>query len=237
VWLPPLSIHKKLKTFGAVACLGGALAISGCGRATEARPYFPPFNAALAPGARLPREAIRYRLPVVGEWRVQRTHYGSKNDQAYALDLVAHTSETFDRKGRRANADYPSYGQPIVADAPGVIVIAVDGIPDNEPGVVNFYDLHGNFVVIDHENGEYSLMAHLIPGSLTVRTGQRVEAGSQLALCGNSGQTTMPHLHWQVMNNAQAHLAKGVPPRYLPYERNGSTTESLPDRGDIIESP
>ncbi len=131
MWLLPLSIHKKLKTFGAVAGLGGALAISGC----------------------------------------------------------------------------------------------------------NFYDLHGNFVVIDHENGEYSLMAHLIPGSLTVRKGQRVEAGSQLGLCGNSGQTNMPHLHWQVMNNAQAHLAKGVPPRYLPYERNGSTTESLPDRGDIVESP
>lgn len=177
-------------------------------------------------------------MPVVGVWRVHRTHYGSRNDQAYALDLVAHVNETFVRKkAKRTNADYPSYGLPIVADAPGVVIIAVDGVPDNEPGVANGYDLHGNFVVIDHENGEFSLMAHLIPGSLTVRKGQRVEAGSQLGLCGNSGQSTMPHLHWQVMDNPNAHLARGVAPRYLPYERNGDTTEALPDRGDTVESP
>jgi murein DD-endopeptidase MepM/ murein hydrolase activator NlpD len=173
----------------------------------------------------------------MGLWRVHRTHYGAKNDQAYALDLVAHGDDTRARKGRPSNADFPSYGKPVVADAPGVVVIAVDGVPDNEPGVVNKYDMHGNFVVIDHENGEFSLMAHLIPGTLTVRPGQRVEAGSQLGLCGNSGHTTIPHLHWQVMNHANASLAQGVPPRYLPYERNGDTTEALPDRGDTVESP
>lgn len=230
------SIHKKLQALGAIACLGGALGATGCGRDAP-RPVFPTAGAAAAPGARLPREAIRYRFPVMGLWRVLRTHYGSKDDQAYALDLVEYTNETFTRKSRRSNAEYPSYGKPVVADAPGVIVIAVDGVPDNEPNVVNTYDLHGNYVVIDHENGEYSLMAHLIPGSLTVRKGQRVVAGSQLGLCGNSGQTNMPHLHWQVMDNANAHLGRGVPPRYLPYERNGDTTEALPNKGDTVESP
>ncbi|MCK6588517.1 MAG: M23 family metallopeptidase [Polyangiaceae bacterium] len=234
--LSPSSI-RKLQTIGAVACLGGALGTSGCGRDAAARPALPPSGVALAQGARLHRDAIRYRMPVVGLWRVHRTHYGSRNDQAYALDLVAYTNESFARKTKRTNADYSSYGQPIVADAPGVIVIAVDGVPDNEPGVVNKYDLHGNYVVIDHENGEYSLMAHFIPGSLTVRKGQRVEAGAQLGLCGNSGQSTMPHLHWQVMDNPLAHLARGVAPRYLPYERNGDTTQALPDRGDTVESP
>ena len=235
--LLPRSIAKKLQALGAVACLGGALGATGCGRDAAPRPQLPPSGFAAASGARLLREAIRYRMPVVGLWRVHRTHYGAKNDQAYALDLVEHTNETFARKAKRTNADYASYGKPIVADAPGVVVIAVDGIPDNEPGVVNRYDMHGNFVVIDHENGEYSLMAHLIPGSLTVRRGQRVEAGSQLGLCGNSGQSTHPHLHWQVMNNANASVAQGVPPRYLPYERNGEATEALPDRGDTVESP
>lgn len=235
---PPRPAPKKLQALCVIALLGGALATTGCGgRDDAARPQFALAGApSPSPGARLPREAIQYRLPVDGEWRVFRTHYGAKNDQAYALDLVVHASLSFGKRDTRSNQDYPSYGKPIVADAPGIIAIAVDGVPDNEPGVINRYDMHGNYVVIDHENGEYSLFAHFIPGSLAVRAGQRVEAGAQLGLCGNSGQSSMPHLHWQVMDNVNANVARGVRPRYMPYERNGQTTVELPDKGDAVEA-
>jgi len=176
--------------------------------------------------------AMSYRLPVQGNWRVHRTHYGSRSDQAYAVDLVL--DEVLPSGRSRQNSEYPTYNQPIVADGPGVVVIAVDGVPDNTPGVVNKYDMHGNFVVIDHQNGEFSLMAHLIPGSLKVRPGQPVNAGSEIGRCGNSGHSSMPHLHWQVMTSAHAHMAQGVPPRLLPYERNGSTSVELPQRGDRL---
>ncbi len=176
---------------------------------------------------------MTYRLPVNGNWRVYRTHYGSRGDQAYALDLVL-DAPTGMRGVLQNNADFPSYNQPIVADAPGVIVIAADGIPDQPPGVVNRYDMHGNYVIIDHQNGEFSLFAHFIPGSLKVRPGMTVAAGTELGRCGNSGHTTMPHLHWQVMNSAHASGAVGIPPRYAPYERNGAMTTQLPDKGDHI---
>lgn len=187
--------------------------------------------------------SLQYRLPVSGPWRVGGSHAGAKNDQAYALDLVvggeARILMAPPRRliAEKGNAAYPSHGQTIVADAPGVIAIAVDGVPENTPGVMNGYDLHGNFVVIDHENGEFSLMAHFIPGSLKVRVGQRVVAGTPLGSCGNSGNSTSPHLHWQVMDNVNAHQARGIMPRLLPYTRNGVSSVDFPQPGDFIVGP
>lgn len=227
------SLRRAIRAF-CVAAL--ALSAPACAKEDAARPpQLPPPQFV---GARLPPGAVQYRLPVVGEWKVHRTHYGAKNDQAYALDLVLPMPNLRARPGGRLiNGDFPAYGKPIVADAPGVVAIVVDGVPDNDPGIVNKYDMHGNFVVIDHQNGEFSLMAHLIPGSVTVRPGQRVNAGSQLGLCGNSGHSTMPHLHWQVMDNVNASVARGLPPRLMPYERNGAQTVELPQGGDMLESP
>lgn len=186
-----------------------------------------------APPPNMPRYApgtVLYRLPIVGDWRVLRTHYGATNDQAYALDLVVDEASPRSKN----NADFPSYNQPVVADAPGIVVVAVDGLPENTPGVVNKYDMHGNFVVLDHQNGEYSLFAHFIPGSLKVRKGMFVTAGTELGRCGNSGHSTLPHLHWQVMTDANASVAKGVVPRYLPYKRNGTSSVDMPQKGDKL---
>jgi murein DD-endopeptidase MepM/ murein hydrolase activator NlpD len=196
-------------------------------------PVYPgvPVIAQLGPSGVIPG----YRLPVNGRWLVLRTHYGNTRDQAYAVDIVLPTPEGKAASGSgKQNTDYPSYGQPILADAQGVVVIAVDGVPDNAPGVVNAYDQHGNYVVIDHQNGEFSLMAHLIPSTLRVHPGQVVTAGTELGRCGNSGHTTMPHLHWQVMTSAHATQARGVQQRYLPYDRNGQLTTTIPDKGDFI---
>jgi murein DD-endopeptidase MepM/ murein hydrolase activator NlpD len=198
-----------------------SLLLAACGAGAQQGPITP-----------LPPGAVSYKLPVLGKWRVHRTHYGAKNDQAYALDLVL--DEPLPSGSNLRNSDYPSYNQPIVADAPGIVAIAVDGVPENAPNVANGYDMHGNFVVIDHQNGEYSLFAHFIPGTLRVRAGQPVLAGSELGRCGNSGHSTMPHLHWQVMTNASANLAKGIPPRLLPYDRNGMLTNQIPDKGDHL---
>lgn len=193
-------------------------------------PKFAPTNAVAPPGS------VLYRLPVVGNWRIQRTHYGAKNDQAYAIDLVLDQPLGIAAR-KRNNAEYPSYNQPIVADAAGVVVTAVDGVPENVPGVVNNYDMHGNFVVIDHQNGEFSLFAHLIPGSVKVRPGMTVAAGAELGRCGNSGHSTMPHLHWQVMTNANPNGATGLPPRFAAYQRNGVLSADLPQNGDHLAAP
>jgi murein DD-endopeptidase MepM/ murein hydrolase activator NlpD len=212
-----------------------APALTGCSR--ESPPPQVPVVPQPGPAPKhTPTGPFGYRLPVLGAWRVHRTHYGARNDQAYAVDLVAAGPRLRQGDGRR-NADYASYDQPVVADAPGVVAVAVDGVPENAPGEVNRYAMHGNYVVIDHQNGEFSLFAHLIPGSVRVRPGQWVEAGTELGRCGNSGHSTMPHLHWQVMDHWNPNGARGLPPRLAPYQRNGVPSTELLQKGDTIMAP
>lgn len=207
--------------------LAAAPALAGCNHDPQQPPPQFPTAPPPKPGAPL----VYYKFPFIGTWKVIRAHYGAKQpDQAYALDLAPAEG----RGDRQQNASYPCYNQPVVADAPGIVVIAVDGIPENVPGTVNEYDQHGNYVVIDHQNGEFSLMAHLIPGSLKVRPGTPVLTGTELGRCGNSGMSTSPHIHWQIMDQANAAVARAIPPRLAPYDKNGTTTTELPDKKDTI---
>lgn len=197
--------------------------MTGCAGRAEPPPSY-------APGYQGP---LTYRVPVVGEWKVARTHYGSKRDQAYAVDIIS--AEPIPPTAR-VNEDFPSHGKPVVADAPGVVIVAVDGVPEQQVGKVNKYDQHGNYIIIDHHNGEFSLFAHLIPGSLRVGPGARVSAGQELALCGNSGHSTMTHVHWQVMNGPDPNTARGVSPRMAPYRRNGQISTEILQANDVFEA-
>ena len=69
----------------------------------------------------------------------------------------------------------------------------------------------GNHLVLDLGDGVYAALAHLRRGSLQVRPGDRVAAGQQLAACGNSGISTEPHLHFQLMDHPSVLLAAGLP--------------------------
>ena len=203
-----------------------AYGLTGCNQEQAPPPRYPAPPPPIA-GAPL----VYYKFPFQGKWKVLRTHYGAKQaDQTYAVDLVPEGNVG----DKQQNSTYPCHNQYVIADAPGIVVIAVDGIPENVPGTPNVYDQHGNYVVIDHQNGEFSLMAHLIPGTLKVRAGTPVQAGMELGRCGNTGLSTLPHIHWQVMDNANAAVARGIPPRFAPYERNGSLSTDLPDKKDTM---
>jgi hypothetical protein len=179
----------------------------------------------------------QYRMPVQGRWRVTRTHYNlpGSNDQQLAVDIVV-DADTPPQTPGHALAEYPSYGRPIVADGPGIIANVVDGIPDNPVPQLNPNQAYGNIVVIDHLNGEFTLYAHLIPGSIPVRKGDPVVMGQRVGSCGNTGNTTMPHLHWQHMNGPDQATAGAIPIRHLPYKKNGQMTNSRLDRGDVFEA-
>lgn len=69
----------------------------------------------------------------------------------------------------------------------------------------------GNHVVLELDDGTYALLAHLRQHSVTVEPGQRVTAGQQLAECGNTGNTSEPHVHFQLMDRPQVWLAAGLP--------------------------
>jgi murein DD-endopeptidase MepM/ murein hydrolase activator NlpD len=58
----------------------------------------------------------------------------------------------------------------------------------------------GNYVIIDHGNGEYSFLAHLKKGSMVVAVGDSLKSGQFIGLCGNSGNSSEPHLHYHLQN-------------------------------------
>jgi hypothetical protein len=171
------------------------------------------------------RQQIRYRLPVTGCWTVYNggvtpeiSHSWGLAGQRYAYDLVV-CDEDGRRccvcvgRARRPDACY-AWGQPVVAPAAGLVVSVQDGHRDCPwVGIVDpfAWSSLGNFVVIRHAEGEYSLLAHLQRGSVCVRPGQAVEAGQIVGPCGNSGHSTEPHLHFQVQDTRRFLLAASLP--------------------------
>ncbi|MCR8642769.1 M23 family metallopeptidase [Paenibacillus sp. N1-5-1-14] len=117
----------------------------------------------------------------------------------YAYDFVKEKNGYSYEGDPTKNESYFAFGQEIVAPAAGVVVEAVDGIADNTPGgEMNTKQPSGNVVTIKHPNGEFSSIAHLMKGSVQVKVGDSVTAGQLLGKCGNSGNSSEPHVHYQM---------------------------------------
>jgi hypothetical protein len=150
---------------------------------------------------------VRATLPVNGE-RV--------GAQRFAIDW-----EQLDAQGRiyvgapTVPASYVIYGKPIYPVADGVVVAAVDGLPDSPPGQLPpglpFDQADGNHVVMALGNHRFALYAHMQPGSVRVRKGQRVRRGQVLGLVGTSGNSSEPHLHFQITDGPTPMGSDGVP--------------------------
>ena len=95
---------------------------------------------------------------------------------------------------------YYTYGAPVVAAAAGEVFWVTDRYPDMPIGQVGSF-VEANTVCIQHPGGEYTIYAHLKRGSVVVRKGQTVAAGTLLGKVGNSGTSASPHLHFCVYDN------------------------------------
>ncbi|MEO5957927.1 MAG: M23 family metallopeptidase [Opitutaceae bacterium] len=153
------------------------------------------------------RDAVVLSPPFRGEWIVLQggrshliNHHYPVPSQRDALDLVRVVGD------RELNGDpqqlesYPSWSSSLLAPAAGRVVAAVGDLPDNAVGQTDEAHLAGNHLVLDLGTGNFVLLAHLKRNSLLVRVGDKVEVGQPIAQCGNSGNTSAPHLHLQVQN-------------------------------------
>lgn len=164
------------------------------------------------------KSTIPLRMPFHGRWAV---FWGGDNaavnqhvdapSQRRAADLVVLGADgkSYTGDGTK-NADYHAYGKLVLAAADGKVVTVVDGVPENTPGETNTYFLPGNVVVIQHTPALYSVYAHLQPGKIRVKPGQTLKAGAVLGLCGNSGNSSEPHLHFQLQDGASLAHSFGV---------------------------
>lgn len=193
---------------------------------------------------------IRVASPVRGRWSALNSpadrvpsHGTHGYGQTYAIDLVREPEDgTRPQFGwspvTRPAADFPAFGEPVTATAAGTVARVRDGQRDHRSrnswpalpyliveGMVRelfgVSRIVGNHVVIDHGDGVYSLYAHLKRGSLAVKPGQRVEAGEVIAECGNSGNSSEPHLHFQLMDHRHPLVAAGLPFEFAAFTTGG----------------
>ncbi len=187
------------------------------------------------------REAIPVLPPVMGSWRALNSpatrvpsHGTQGYGQAHAIDLVCEQADDRRRPGfawwplARRPDDFPGFGQRVLAPGDGVVVRVHDSERDHwsrtSPwGLLYLVTIEllrelfgpnrvvGNHVIIDLGGGVYAALAHLRHGSVLVSVGDHVRAGDQVAECGNSGNTTEPHLHFQLMDHRRVGIAAGLP--------------------------
>jgi hypothetical protein len=185
----------------------------------------------------------------------------------YAIDFVGvddRRRTARRRDWRTALATEPperfvAFGRPLLAPADGVVVAAVDGEPDHHarrsPITLASYAMGqasrvrhglravaGNHVVVAlADGGGFVALVHLRSGSVAVEVGQAVTTGQPLGACGNSGNSTQPHVHLQVTDSADFAVAQGVPVEFRAFRewpRGGGAQDraaGVPDEGAVVE--
>lgn len=181
-----------------------------------------------------------YDFPLAGSWYVGagpslHSHHRWAIPEEFALDLVAlgGTGQTHKGDGSKLD-DYFCYGRDVLAVADGVVVDTVTDLteandrlkrPDESEAdfeqrtlagqnallARGYKAVIGNYVVIQHAGGEYSDYAHLRQGSVKVKAGDKVTRGQVIAQVGHTGNTTEPHLHFQITNGPDPLYSRGLP--------------------------
>ena len=204
----------------------------------------------------LPRVDLAY--PFHGRWLTQNSpanrvpsHGTTLFATAFAIDFVP-----VDERGRSAPITFgallrpeppehfPGYGRPILAPVHGLVVGRHDSEPDHRsfrglPSVgyaltqrrraaAGWVELAGNHVMIETREGPVVAVCHLQRGSVQVQLGQSVRRGEMLGRCGNSGNSTEPHMHLQAIDRADVLHASAVPITF---------GGRLPRNSDIIDAP
>lgn len=142
------------------------------------------------------------------------------DSRRYAIDWKQVVNGTSFSGDPRDVHSYYSYGKSVFAVADGRVLVARDGLPDNIPGhgeafhpavPITLETVAGNTITLDLGGGQFAYYLHLQPGSLRVKTGDRVRRGQVLGNIGASGDAREPHLHFEVTTSLKLLAGEGVP--------------------------
>ncbi|WP_299271831.1 peptidoglycan DD-metalloendopeptidase family protein [uncultured Psychroserpens sp.] len=190
------------------------------------------------------RNTTKMILPFKEEWFVfwggtnvgQNYHVAYENQQ-YAYDILIMKDGVSHKGDSKVNENYYVFGKDIIAPCDAKVVEVITGVKDNIPGELNPEQLTGNTVVLQTENEEYLLFAHLKEKSIVVKEGQMVKQGDLMGQCGNSGNTTEAHLHLSLQNVADMNIATGGKLFFDDILVNGEIKKNyLPVKGDQIKN-
>ena len=159
-------------------------------------------------------------------------HHYFAGSQKYALDLIDPEDGRLPLEQQTDLKQYKTFGKPLYSPVKGVVVATQDSHPDQKIGESNYKNIVGNHVVIRIETDAYLLMAHLQENSVLISEGDTIQVGQPIARIGNSGNTTQPHLHIQVMTESDF-SNKNSKPVPFTIQTNSGPSRSL-RRNDIV---
>jgi hypothetical protein len=214
-----------------------------------------PIKVELAPHA--------IRPPVRGRWIALNSpgtkvpsHGTNAYGQSYAFDLLFEPYDGARPEPRGLGLDrpdrFPTFGKDVVAPADGTVVSCSSRLRDHrcrarlpsfifvwvEAFVRELFGVRfmfGNHLVLDLGEGVYAAYGHLQHRSVAVRPGQRVRAGDVVARAGNSGNTTEPHLHFQLMDHPKPMYAAGLP-FVMPSRATPDRPTGVPPNGEHLDT-
>jgi hypothetical protein len=193
------------------------------------------------------------RVPL-GDSNVQQKGItANSNDFATDFIYVDEAGRAYHDDPRKLDNWY-GYGKPVYAPGAGVVLASANDIPDNWfedaegarighpklPAGKDPKDI-GNFVLIDHDNGEYSLLVHMKPGSVLVHSGDHVSQGQRIGAIGFAGDSIFPHLHYSLMSGTELFKSWGLPIYFLHFHRLAganlfSVQRDSVNSGDFLDS-
>jgi hypothetical protein len=164
-------------------------------------------------------DAADYRLPCEGRWFVMAggdtinvNHHMAERSQWFGVDFMKTgglTNRSVATGDGKSLEDYYSWGEPVVSPVDGIVRKIHDGDRDNPIGGRDKKNAFGNHVVIEAGPKEFIYLGHLQKESVAVREGERVTAGQLLGKCGNSGNTSGPHIHMHVQDELKPYAGRG----------------------------
>jgi murein DD-endopeptidase MepM/ murein hydrolase activator NlpD len=209
----------------------------------------------------------QFRFPLkAGTWLIgagasfHTTHRWAIPEE-FALDIIQLGPNLRSHRGAGEQmGDFFAYDAEVVAAADGKVVQVITGgrelpplLPKPGEALDAYYGrigaqqaenmshglpgLVGEGVVIDHGNGEYSIYAHLKPGSATVKVGDTVRSGQTIGRLGSSGNSTEPHLHFQVCDQPGPLSCAGIVPSFTGIEIANSDGPRPIQSGDLVIVP
>lgn len=174
------------------------------------------------------------------------------NSSRYAYDfcVVNEKGDLYKAEGKN-NEDWFGFGVSVYSPGDGKVVEVVNDMKDNILGkkMFDFKEAYknpksfiGNYLVVDHKNGEYSMIGHMKQGSIKVKEGEEVKQGQHIAKMGFSGATAnLVHIHYQLCNGPNLLIYEGIPSYfrnffYIVGSKRIKVKKGQIDTGDIAES-
>jgi hypothetical protein len=193
---------------------------------------------------KLNRNTTKMKLPFNDEWHVfwggltqEDNYHVAYENQNGAYDFIIVKDGKNHEGNGGLNEDYYAYGREVIAPCDANVVKVITGIKDNIPGRLNPVEPTGNTVILETKNKEFIVLAHFKTESIIVKEGQEIKQGEVLGLCGNSGNSSEPHLHLSLQNVLDMEIATGAQIYFDEILVNGEVKEDyLPLKNEKIQN-